>query len=323
MTMPFDNRTLAEAFSFPGIDPRVWCSYAIVDNFTDGSEEQAVEFDQDDGQPYINIVLKPHDIPARARIGMLNSGPGEGTWFPFVGGEEVLVAVPQGDPRAGCVILARLGNAYDTYPTDSVAGIDPALNSTSFIRSRPAFTIESGESITLRSATAGAMMQLSAQGNVTLRDGAANVMQMGPGVFGWQNQAGDALLQMDNIGQRFNVQIGQATIALAGNASATPALSLLQVPTPLSVTCGGNTPNTAIEHVVTTEALFNILAQLPIPGISAALIGIVASASTTPLDPALAVAIQTAFSKALPKPIGVPGFGQLSPGIGCAGFFTG
>jgi hypothetical protein len=253
----FDQRTLAQAFSFPGIDPRIWTMYATVDHPTEGEGGQVIEFDEADGQPYLNCTIQPTGTPIRARVGMMNSGPGEGVWFPFVGGEEVLISVPNGNARSGCVVLARLPNAYDTFPTTSVGGVDPALNSASFIRSRPMMIIESGASAMLRSAPTGAMVLLSAQGNVTLRDGGANVLQMGPGVLGWQSKDGASILQMDVTNSRYYMQIGSGVVSISGSATGLP--SLVQSPTPLKVAAGGIGASGAKYHVATVEAVANIL----------------------------------------------------------------
>src|SRR5690349_17593333 len=70
-----DQATMAHAFSSPGIDPRQWCSYATVDD--DGNGKAAIEFDEDDGQPYVQVTLHPTEIPVRARVGASVAGAGE------------------------------------------------------------------------------------------------------------------------------------------------------------------------------------------------------------------------------------------------------
>lgn len=342
----FDHATMSQAFSMPGIDPRVWVSYAIVDLPSNDEGSQTVEFDADDGQLYVNVTLKPSDTPLRARLGMMAAGAGEAVYFPFVGGEEVLVAIPEGNMRAGAVILCRLNNAYDGFPFDSVGGADPTNNAIAIFRTKTALTIESGASVLVRSASAGAMLQLSSTGNVTLRDTKANVLQMSPDVFGFQSGDGATYMQIA-LGDhpRFNMQIGSTTFTLAGDQLSTGVpYGALVSPLQFVMAAGGTAPEyTAVEHVVTTEALFSILANVlplalaaavppvawvppppnPASPFYAALAAAVATAATTPQNPAVAAALALAFTTATPKPPGVPAQGQVLPGLGCAGFLAG
>jgi hypothetical protein len=343
-----DQTTLAQAFAVPGIDPRVWISYGVVDEAGAGEDEQAIEFDRDDGQVYANVLLKPYDTPIRCRVGQLFAGPGEACFFPLVPGDEVLVAIPEGHFRAGAVIIARLNNAYDAFPFDSVAGADPTKNSFAVFRTRTALTIESGASVMVRSAAAGAFLLLSGQGNVTLRDSAKNVLQMSPDVFGFQNGDGDVVLQLDMNAKRFNLAIGNAQLTLSGDGSGSNPQSVLQVPSTFAVTAAGQSIITAVEHVLTTEAFCNLLAQImntlgllmltlpnPVtpnalsalfvdPAFATSCIAPGASvAAHSSLNAAVAAALFGAFTGASLKPPGVPGQGQLMPGIGCAGFLAG
>lgn len=338
-----DQTTMAQAFAGPGMDPRVWIAYAVVDEAGEAEGEQAVEFDKDDGQVYVNVLLKPYDTPLRCRVGQLFAGPGEACFFPVMPGDEVLVAIPEGHYRAGAVVIARLNNAYDAFPFDSVAGADPTKNSFAVFRTRTALTFESGASIMLRSAAAGAFVQLSGQGSITLRDAAKNVLQMSPDVYGFQNGDGDTVMQLDLNAKRFNLAIGNAQLTLSGDGGGSNPQSVLQVPSTFAVTAAGQSIISAVEHVVTTEALFNILANaLPLvlaaatPSVAfippppapasplyAALAGAIAAAMASPQHPAVAAALFGAFSAPMLKPPGVPGQGQLAPGIGAAGFLTG
>lgn len=342
----FDHASMADAFRGPGMDTRTWLSYAIVDVPGEGEgESTTVEFDEDDGQLYVNVQLKPSDVPLRCRVGMLSAGSGETFYFPFCGGEEVLVAVPEGNLMGGGVVLCRFNNAYDGFPFDSVGGADPKTNSAAIWRVRTALTIESGASIQIRSAAAGAMLLLSAVGNVTLRDGKANVFQMSPDVFGYQNDAGDVVMQLDLNDQRYSLAIGQVTMTLTGKSSASNPQSLLQVPSTLAVGTVGLSVITAVEHVATTESIMNILGQLatllvalpPGPPLNNTALGAlllaqiplaITAASTAPQLPPIGAALAAAFlnpampsTKAIPASV-APGYQQF-PGIGCAGFLAG
>lgn len=347
-----DHASTARAFSYGGIDPRVWISFGTVDQTTEASQEQIVTFDADDGQVYVSVTLKPTDMQVRCRVGMLTAGPGEAFYFPFVSGDEVLVALPEGNPGAGATIIARLNNSYDPFPQTSVAGADPAQNSFGMIRTRSALTIESGATIMLRSAAAGAFARLDARGNITLRDGASGALQMGAEVFGYQSGPGTEFLQLDLNEKRFNLKVGQASFLLAGDltaaaAAGTPPGSFLMVPGAMTVSAGGAQPNATVEHVLTTEALYaNLFAlgtalaavviPVPIPTIQAfggALLAALAAgvtfppaflaAQAVPLSPVLSLGLQAAFALAPPKAPGTPGLGQTTPGIGCPAFLAG
>jgi hypothetical protein len=349
-----DEAALTKLVSRPGVDPRIWISFARVDDTTPETGD-AVQFDADDGQVYVNITLQPSTAPARARVGGMVAGPGEASYFPFVGGDELLVALPEGDVRAGAVIIARLNNRYDQFPTGSVGGKDPSTNAFGMIRTKSALTIESGASILVRSATAGAFLQLDAAGSITLRDGAKGALQMSADVFGYQDANSDVIFQFALPDLRMNLQVGDASMILSGNGSGSNPQSYLGVPSSFTVATAGLDMNNAVEHVLTTEAFCNLLAQvmnvlsvqvaaIPDPavtGIPLALSLLLANplfstASIAPgvtvtaappqgtaLNAAVGAAISSAFSSAFLKPPGVPGVGQVFPSIGSAGFHSG
>lgn len=343
----FDHSTLAEAFRGPGMDTRFWISYAIVDEATEDQGQESVVADEEDGQLYVDVTLKPSNVPARARVGMIAAGAGEAVYFPLISKDEVLVAIPEGDVRAGCVIIARLNNSYDPFPSGSVAGKDGASNAFGMIRTRTAFTIESGQSVMLRSAPLGGFLLLDARGNITLRDGAKGVLQLGADVFGYQDAGGANFLQLDLTAKRLNVQVGTANLVLSGDGGGPNPQSFLGVPSTLTVATGGLGLNNAVEHVLTTEAsvsyLLEMLTQIaagfalipavpPFPGgapfaavLSALIASGLASVTSTAgtLTPAAAAAIQAVFAAPVLKPPGVPGLGQVRPGIGSAGFLSG
>lgn len=340
----FDHSSAAQAFAGPGMDSRVWISFGRVDASTEGDGGQVVEFDEEDGQIYVNVTLLPSDMQARCRVGMIGAGSGEAVYFPLVENDEVLVALPEGDPRAGGTIVARLNNSLDPFPKTSVAGKDPATNGFGMIRTRAAMTIESGASIMLRSAAAGAFLQLDARGNITLRDGASGALQMSADVFGYQSGDNSAFLQLDLNEKRLNLKVGQASFLLAGDigaaqAAGTPTGSFLMVPGTFTAAVGGASPPQAVEHVITTEAFCNLLDQffialgvaMPGPltgaGVAGALSAVmptaIAAAVAAPQLPTVAAALIAGFQAQSAKPPGVPGVGQQFPGLGSASFLTG
>ncbi len=48
----------------------------------------------------------------------------------------MILAIPEGNERAGCVILGRLCNGIDKFPMKSIAGQDPTTNTFAFSRRR-------------------------------------------------------------------------------------------------------------------------------------------------------------------------------------------
>lgn len=338
---------MSEAFTRPGIDPRTWVTMARVDLPGENEGGEVVEFDEDDGQLYVNVTLKPSDVPCRARLGMQTAGAGEAVYFPFVGGEEVLVAIPDGDLRSSAVIVSRFNNTFDPFPFKSVGGADPKQNAVAMLRTRTALTIESGASVQVRSATLGALLVLGSDGSVTLRDADANVLQLSPDAFGFQNGAGDVVMQIDLNSLRYSLQVGQAALTLSGDAAGQFPQSMVQVPSSLAVAAGGLTINTAVEHVATTEAVMNVLGQLatlltvpptaatPIPtaGVLGALLLAqlplaIQAASVAPQLPPIGAALAAAFANPamaaakLPELATAPGY-QTFPGVGCSGFLAG
>ncbi len=95
-------------------------------------DESPVTFDAELKYPLVNVALQPSRISVRCRNLMRAGGKGEGDWYPFVAGDEVLVAMPSG-PRGECLILGRAPSTADPFPT-SVAGQDATKNALSFTR---------------------------------------------------------------------------------------------------------------------------------------------------------------------------------------------
>jgi len=325
-----DIPTVAEGLGGPGIDTRQWHSIGTVD------DDEPVTFDDvDDYGPLVNVTLQPSKSPIVCRVGMTVAGNGEADYYPFVAGDEVLVAVLEGQEIAGGVIIARLCNGVDKFPTGSVAGQDPTTNSFGFRRTRAPRVEEVSGPYLLRQASTGALISLDTNGVLTLRDAEGSALQMSPDVFGYLSADTRHILQLDVTNGRFTLQTGDAILTLS-SSSASPEVNAIGVPGTLSITTAANP---AAEHVLTTEALMNILTQFFIqlavvnpgpligvaippvlPAVFAAMLPVAAQA---PLDPITSAAIVTAFATQLQKLPGVPGLGQVKPGIGCSGLFAG
>lgn len=321
----WDGATAAGAFPQ---DEKQWVSYGTV---ADEANEDIVIFDEDAGQVYVKVVLHPSEIPVYCRVAGQSGGDGEGEWNPFVQGDEVLCVIPQGHERAGVAIIARMNNQIDKFPMESVAGQDPTTNTFAFRRRRSPFLEEYGGPILFRQTSTGALIGIDETGAVTIRDGQGAALQISPDAFNFQSKPVDGspkfILQMDMTGGHFVARCDDAVFNIS-SSKGKPEVNTITVPGPLSVGTLGNAP---IEHVVTTEALANILTVLlsllpfPIPMTpplaATAMAGAITAAGKAPLNPLVAAAIMAAFATQpgkMPNPMG-----QLLPGIGCAGFNAG
>ncbi len=344
-----DLSSLAEGISRPGMDPRQWISNALVERV------DPVLFDDELG-PLVSVTLEPGGEQVQARVGSGIAGDGEAEYFPFVEGDEVLVALPQGNPRGGAVIIARLHNKRAPFPSGSVAGQDPTKNAFAFKRTRTPFISEHEGPVMIRSSISEALISIDTKGTITMRDGQKSALQLSPDLFGFQSGDAKYLLQLDLTGGRFTLQVDDALLTLS-SSKASPEASAIAVPGSLSISTSSNP---AAEHAISTEAVLNILAAwtqalgvaitAALPGVivtpgagaplgpligtplglvfsSPAGLGLLAAAATTAasgtLDPGIAAAIAAAFTSAQQKPPGAPGVGQTKPGIGCAGMFLG
>lgn len=341
----FDAATMSQALARPGMDTRQWISYGIVDNkaAVDGGEPiDPVSFDEEFG-PLVNVTLHPTGLPVRCRVGSDTAGNGEFEYTPFVSGDEVLVALPEGSERAAPVIIRRLTNTRDTFPMESVAGQDPTNNTFSFRRIRTPRIEEYADSYMLRSAVSGAFLLMSPEGTITLRDGSSGALQMSEDIFGYQNADGDALMQLDKTNGRVSLMIRDAILNLAASDNPDDPTSNLATNSSFAVS---TLANTAAEHVVTLEQLCSILNRLfavlslsitavggPLTSANTAPIFATAGtvelpaalslAATAPQDAALASAIVGALAAQPPKQTPVGPTGQLTPGVGCPGFLAG
>lgn len=342
-----DMRTVGEGLSYPGIDPREWVSYGTV------SDEDPVTFDPDFG-PLVSVVLQPSKRVVICRVVQKYAGDGEGEYYPWVAGDEVLVVMPGGESRGGPVILGRLSNSIDAWPIDNVGGQNPQSNAFGFERTKAPFIKEVAGPYMLRSALSGAFLSIDSKGTLTLRDGDGAALQMSSSMFGYQGPSASGpgtapamLFQLDLTGHRMTMQVDDALFTLSGS-KASPKVNAIATTGALSISVAGQPP---AEHVTTTEAVANIISQvfntfgtaiaLASPGpLSGAALGAamqdpafasvlagaitLAAVSTLPtFAGAVPAAIASAFASATQKPAGVPGQGQLKPGIGCVGLKSG
>jgi hypothetical protein len=329
---PLDTRTMAEMLAGPGNDTRQWISYATVD--PGGEDAEVVRFDPDYGY-LVECTLQPSKVQVTARVGSFVAGNGEAAYFPFVSGDEVLIALPGGHERGEAVIVARLNNSIDKFPESSVAGSDPTKNAFAFMRTRSPFVQETAGPLLLRDAQTGALLAFDSGGTVTLRDGSSNTLQLSSSVIGIQTGDGNYLLQLDIANGRFTLKVDDSILTLSRSLTFPNNASGVTVNGRFTVSALAAPP---VEHVLTTEALVGFLmALLPLvlaipppmmPVVTPAdliprLVTALGQAKVAPLDPVLATTLFGLFAAPIPKPPPVPGQGQLMPGLGCSGFTAG
>lgn len=309
---------------------QTWVSEATV------VDKDGVAFDEDFG-PLVTVTMQPSNVRVQCRTLMQSAGKGEGEWVPFVAGDHVLIALPEGSVRTSPIILGRLSNSLDKFPMTSVAGQDPTKNNFAFKRTRTPWTHEIAGTYTVREATSGAFLSITKEGNITLRDGTKAALQMSPDAFSYLDGSGKVAIQANLSGHVMTLQMEEAMLQLSG-AQATPNASAIVTPGPLAVSANAQPP---AEHVITTEAVVHLMAQVlialgatgvgPITGASLVVPGAaegivaaaIAKAAVQPMLPVLAGPLALLWAAAQQKPPGTPALGQTFPGLGCAGFLAG
>ncbi len=246
-----------ELGSHAGADTRAWTSYGIVE--PDGSGgEHSVRFNDGAGNPLqhgvlIDVKLQPSGNVVPCRVANQCAGNGEGEYHPFGPGDEVLVCIPEGDERAGCVIIGRLNQSHDVFPT-TVGGMDVTTNTFGFKRHIAPFIVEVGSGYTIRSAATGASLTVDQTGQWFLTDGDGSQLAMTADVVQLmtpENLSGIQMNVADDV-----VLITADTVSLVLDDALG---SKFQSSNVLSIsTCG----NPGLNHVTTVEGVAQILSGL-------------------------------------------------------------
>jgi hypothetical protein len=350
---PIDADAFAEGMSRPGIDPREWASYGVVQG-DPNDPSTCVSFDEM-GQPLVSVMLHPSLREVRARVSMKMAGNGEAEWHPFLPGDEVITISPNGNPREGCAILGKFSNELDPFPT-AVAGQDVTKNNFAFRRSATPHIEEYQGPVMIRSAKSGGFLSIDDAGVVTIRGGGASptdpapALQLSPDVIGLQGPGSATqpplfTMQVNMTDEVFLLLVRDATLTIASSQSSKQ--SMLATPAAFAVSAGSAPP---LEHVATTEAVANIgfqvlgqlaafLATLPPGPLTGATLSAAIGAwlllpfgtpsystafplaQAMPLIPQVIAALEAAFAAPQPKPAGTGV--QPAPGIGCPGFLAG
>lgn len=256
MGRAFDHASFGRAFNGPD---KQWVSYGTVDK--DTKESPAVRFKDADGKtlpygPMVNVTLQPSGISVACRISGLVAGNQEAEYFPFIAGDEVLVALPEGDERAGCVIIARLNQELDEFPT-TVAGQDVTKNTFGFRRMRVPYVIETGESYLIRSAKTGSQIGIDPNGNVVINDGDQGSLLIGPEALSMSSGDGETFVTV--LPPDKQVFLGADTASFLLDAAESKFISQGAI----SFATNGGSP---LGHAVSAEQvvalLINVLAVL-------------------------------------------------------------
>lgn len=319
----FDQLTAREAFAGSGQDPRQWITHGIVEPDTD--DAHSVMFMDSEGNPLPNgilvmVKLVSTGVVVPCRVTSHAAGEGEAEYSPFGPGDEVLVAVADGDERSGCYILGKMSNGPDVFP-QTAAGQDITQNNVSFKRIQTPYIFETAASLQFRQASTGASWSIDPTGNILFSDGEGNALVLNQTAIILQESTGSTLLQIDPDKQTIAIQSNATALFLDdANGSSFNSSNTLQI-----VTSGGGY---GLGHAVTLEqVVMLILAAVPIIGATgvvalgpgglvitpvqaiAGMMAALADAAEFPIAPLLP-AIQLALALP-PDPSGsVPGLGR-------------
>lgn len=333
----FPVNELFELLKGPGIDTRTWVSYATVDK--DQSEElggKAVKITKEYG-PLVNVTLQPGAVPVTARVASGVAGNGEGEWFPFLEGDEVLVVLPSGS-NANAVIIARLNQELDQFPS-MVAGNEVEKNNFAFKRMRTPYVVETASSYLVRSAVTGSYFGIEQNGNLTFSDSTGGFFHLGADFIGLQSGDGEMLFQLNFTDRLIRMSL-EGTSLFEWSANASQGVT----PGTISLSSSGNPP---FANAATTQAMvlfvtqvfnalgvaLNLLGPTPLTGtglgalfVDPAFKPVILSAialSTPPLGVLTPDVLQAIDAALLGPKSAEPLTGPTTPGLGCPGIKLG
>lgn len=259
-----DNALAAEAFKMPGIDPRQWISYGTVDAGT--PEQPPIIFKDEHGNPgpygpLVMVTLQPSGISVPCRVANAVAGDGEAEWYPFVPGDEVLVAIPEGDERAGCAIIGRLNQELDKFPL-IVAGQDVTKNTFGFRRMRTPFIVETAAAYLIRSALTGSQIGIDSEGKVIINDGDQGSLTIGPENIGISSGDGESFVTVFPASKETFLGAGSATFLLKDGADS----KFISMSSISFATLGGSANGSAVTAEQVVAFVINVLAVLASAG---------------------------------------------------------
>ena len=247
----FDHASLRNAFAGPGMDTRQWISYGVVTRATEDSD--VLTFDPEVGSPLVTVLLQPSENFVACRIAGSVAGNGEGEWHPWVEGDEVIVAIPGGNEKGGCIILGRLNNSLDVWPVQ-VAGSDSTSNTFAFHRRRTPYIFETSETMMFRSAKTEAYFSLSQAGEWTLAN-TEGYIAVANDFITMQSSDSSLLVQLNLTDKLVAVESGGSLLHLKSTGA-----SQFYTKGALQIGTSGSSP--AGFHATTTEAVVSLIDAL-------------------------------------------------------------
>ena len=262
-----DEARVAGRFAHPGSDTRQWCSYGVV--MQDAPGARSVRYVDEDGEtphPFgvvVDVTLHPSGAEVQCRVASQCAGNGEGEWYPFIAGDEVVVLIPEGNEQAACVIVGRLNQKLDVFPT-LVAGQDATQNNFGFRRQLAPQLYEIGAGWQVRSAVTGAGITIDDSGQVFFASGDKHLLALTSDVISLATGDGNLFFQMRVNDEQVTFGTSQTAMVVGDAASS------FLTPGTLALGTGGNNP---VFHAAHIEGVAG-LASLIVDGIKSALNGV-------------------------------------------------
>lgn len=319
MAHDLDTLTARESLAGPGMDTRLWTTFGLV--AADTPEARSVIYKDENGQtlPYPQVMVKvePSGTTLPCRVASWIAGAGEGSWMPFVAGDEVLVQIPEGDERAGATIIGRLNQNKDTFPT-LVAGQDTSQNNFGFWRLRVPFIIETAAGFLIHQATTNAMIGIDPTGAISLAQGDKNLVHIGHDFVGMMTGDNSTLVQLFPDSKQALIQADTTQFVVDAQASQFMTVGSLALATSGAPATGHAV--TVEQLVVFLQAFFVALgASIPGPLTGAAVAAAVVATLTTAIPAAAALPV-TPYSAVLSAAMSIPpDFSGTLPGFGKPG----
>lgn len=118
-TRSWDTRRVAQALAGPGIDTRVWASYATVAVVGDDGEPNyedphAVHIGPEGVS--VDVILDPSGIPMTVRYLGVAGGQAGSIQYPIAPGDELVVLIPDGEMGGAPVALPALSSSWAKMP---------------------------------------------------------------------------------------------------------------------------------------------------------------------------------------------------------------
>jgi hypothetical protein len=292
--MSFDHSTLGSAFARPGMDTRQWVSVGLVE--PDAPDAPATRFDVSLG-PMVHVALQPSGTVVYARVAMDIAGEGEADFTPFVSGDEVLVAIPEGNENAFPIIVGRLANELDAFPT-TVAGVATTGNTVSFRRMRTSRIIETNGGYLIRSSLTGAQIGIDQAGQVVIGGGGGGQLFLSDDAMGFTG--GDTALQILPGENKVLARAGSTNLELGESESKFTTGGTLNV---------GSSGLAGTGHAITLEQLTNILANFMAVAVATGFAGptFIAAYAINPQTAVTGFLTALLQAAAVPVPFGISG----------------